>query len=49
MDTRKTMYQILGAVAAIVGGLYARSKAIEVVETIEVDYLGREPLNPPAE
>lgn len=49
MDRRKTMYGVIGVAAFIFGGLLTRTKVLEGLETIEVKYLGREPLNPPAQ
>lgn len=48
MNKRKIMYGVIGVVAFVFGGLLTRDKVLEGVEIIEVKYLGREPLNPPA-
>jgi hypothetical protein len=47
MDKRQKFHAVLGVAAFVIGGLLARVKAIEMAETVEVNYLGMEPLPDP--
>lgn len=41
MDKRKYFHMFVGGAAFVIGGLLARSKAIEVVENLEEMYEGK--------